>query len=327
GPQDHVIALISGGGSALLTLPADGITLAEKQAVNRALLASGAAIGEMNVVRKHLSRIKGGRLAAAAHPAPVLALLISDVPGDAPGVIASGPTVGETAGPAEARAILDAYGIEPPESVTRHLGDALPCPAPDDPRLTLTENRIIAAPQLSLEAAASAAQAAGIAPLILGDSLEGEAREVGKLLAGMALQVLRHDQPLPRPCVLLSGGETTVTLRGAAETRGRGGRNVECLLGFATALGAAPEASAGGAPVPLPVWALMGDTDGIDGAAEVAGAVTTPNTLARAAAAGRDPAKDLARNDAHGFFEALGDQIITGPTLTNVNDFRAILIP
>ncbi|MEL6198110.1 MAG: glycerate kinase [Pseudomonadota bacterium] len=310
-PQDQVIALISGGGSALLTLPAGAITLAEKQAVNRDLLACGAAIGEMNVVRKHLSRVKGGRLAAAAHPAPVLGLLISDVPGDDPGTIASGPTVGERSTPAEAAAILARYAIDPPASVAAHLAATEGCPGPDDPRLAATQNRVIAAPQLSLEAAAQAARAAGITPMILGDSLEGEARHVGRVLAGIATQVLQHNQPLPRPCVLLSGGETTVTLKGD----GRGGRNVECLLAATIALAGRP------------VWALAADTDGVDGAEEIAGAIGTPDTLTRALAAGRDPHADLERNDAHSFFEALGDSIVTGPTLTNVNDFRAFLIP
>ncbi|MEM6489375.1 MAG: glycerate kinase [Pseudomonadota bacterium] len=312
--DDRVIALISGGGSALLTLPGAGISLAEKQAVNRALLASGAAIGEMNVVRKHLSAIKGGRLAAAAYPAPMTALLISDVPGDDPGTIASGPTVGEESTPADAAAILARFGIEPPASVARALSQPDPataCPRPGDPRLAGCENTIIAAPQLSLEAAAETARAAGVAPLILGDSLEGEAREVGKVMAGIAQQVLTHGQPLARPCVLLSGGETTVTVRG----KGVGGRNVECLLAAALALEGRP------------VWALMGDTDGVDGAAEVAGAVATPSTLARARSAGLDIRAALAGNDAHAFFAALGDQVVTGPTLTNVNDFRALLIP
>ncbi len=311
GPDDLVIALVSGGGSALLTLPAEPITLAEMQAVNRALLASGAGIGEMNCVRKHLSRIAGGRLSAAAHPARVVALLISDVPGDDPGVIASGPTVGEASRPADAAAILARRGIEPPASVAAHLARSEGCPPPGAPRLATTETVIVAAPQLSLEAAAEAARAAGVAPLVLGDSLEGEAREVGICLAGMAHQVLRHGQPLPRPCVLLSGGETTVTVRGA----GRGGRNVEYLLSHAIALDGAP------------VHAIACDTDGVDGAEEVAGALIGPDTLARARAAGLDPRAMLAANDAHSFFEALGDQVITGPTLTNVNDFRATLIP
>ena len=310
GPDDLVIALISGGASALLTLPAGGIGLDEKQQVNRALLASGAAIGEMNVVRKHLSRIKGGRLAAAAHPARVVSLMISDVPGDEPGVIGSGPTVGEWSTAGDARAILRRFGIEPPDAVMRHLMRGEACPTPDDPRLATTENHVIAAPQLSLAAAADAARAAGVTPLILGDSLEGESREVGKVMAGIAQAVLSYGNPLPAPCVLLSGGETTVTLTGT----GRGGRNVEFLLALAIALAGRP------------VWALAGDTDGVDGAEEVAGAVVSPDTLERARALGLDPLAELSNNNAHGFFEALGDQVITGPTLTNVNDFRAIYV-
>jgi glycerate-2-kinase len=308
--DDLVIALISGGGSALLTLPAGGITLAEKQAINQGLLASGAAIGQINVVRKHLSAIKGGRLAAAAHPARVVGLLISDVPGDDPGVIASGPTVGETSAPSDARAILEHYRIAMPESVRAHLAGAEGCPAPGDPRLATTGNHIVAAPQISLEAAAEVARAYGYAPLILGDSLEGEAREVGIVHAGIARQVLSHDQPLARPCAILSGGETTVTVRGA----GRGGRNVEFLLSLAIALDG------------LPVHAIACDTDGIDGAEDIAGAICGPETLARARAAGLNPMAELANNNGHGFFGALGDQVITGPTLTNVNDFRAMLI-
>lgn len=309
--DDLVIALISGGGSALLTLPAEGISLAEKRAINQALLASGAAIGEMNLVRKHLSRIKGGRLAAAAHPARVVSLLISDVPGDEPGVIASGPTVGERSTAAEALAILTRFGIPLPAGVAAHLARGESCPAPDDPRLARAEAHVIAAPLLSLEAAAALARAAGVTPLILGDALEGEAREVGIVHAGIAAHILRHGQPVPRPAVILSGGETTVTLRGD----GRGGRNVEFLLSLAVALGGAP------------VWALAGDTDGVDGAEEVAGAIIDPTTPTRARAGGIDLRAELARNNAHGVFQALGDQVITGPTLTNVNDFRAILIP
>ncbi|MEM8840437.1 MAG: glycerate kinase [Pseudomonadota bacterium] len=310
-PDDLVIALISGGGSALMPLPAGEISLAEKQEVNRALLACGASIGEMNVVRKHLSAIKGGRLAAACHPAKLVTLMISDVPGDDPGVIASGPTIGEASTPGDARAIIERYGLTLPESAARHLASTPRCPPPDDPRLAGAQNIIVSAPQMSLEAAASAARVQGVTPLILGDSIEGEAREVGTVMAGIAHQVLNHSQPLPRPCVLLSGGETTVTLRGD----GRGGRNVEFLLAAAIALGGRP------------VWALAGDTDGVDGAEEIAGAVATPDTLARAREAGIDPYAELANNNAHGFFEALGDQVITGPTLTNVNDFRALYIP
>jgi len=308
--DDLVLALISGGGSALMTLPAGDITLAEKQAVNQALLASGANIGQMNVVRKHLSAIKGGRLAAAAFPARVVALMISDVPGDDPAVIASGPTVGETSTPADAMAILERYRIALPDSARAHLAATEGCPAPDDERLARAENAIIAAPQISLEAAAQVARQAGYAPMILGDSLEGESREVGIVMAGIARQVLTHGQPLPRPCALLSGGETTVTLRG----EGRGGPNVEFLLSLAIALGGAP------------VHGLACDTDGVDGAEEVAGAICGPDTLARARAAGLTPLAELANNNAHGLFAALGDQVITGPTLTNVNDFRALLI-
>ncbi|MEM0921688.1 MAG: glycerate kinase [Pseudomonadota bacterium] len=310
-PDDLVIALISGGGSALMPLPAGDITLAEKQEVNRQLLACGANIIEMNTVRKQLSRIKGGRLAAACHPARLVSLMISDVPGDDPSVIASGPTVGEPTKPADARAIVARYGLDLPESCALHLAQTEGCPAPDDPRLAKAENVIISAPQISLEAAAEAARGLGVNPLILGDSLEGEASQVGIALAGIAQQVLIHGQPVARPAVLLSGGETTVTLRGD----GRGGRNVECLLSAAIQLQGRP------------VWALMGDTDGVDGAEEVAGAIATPKTLERARHAGLDPHVELANNNAHGFFEALGDQVIPGPTLTNVNDFRAFYIP
>jgi len=308
--DDLVIALISGGGSALMTLPAGGITLAEKQAINQGLLASGAAIGQMNVVRKHLSAIKGGRLAAAAHPARVVGLLISDVPGDDPGVIASGPTVGETSTPGTAEAILKHYQIPIEASVRKYLVSAEGCPAPDDPRLAMTENHIIAAPQISLEAAAEVARGAGYTPMILGDSLEGEAREVGIVIAGIARQVLTHGQPVARPCAILSGGETTVTLRGT----GRGGRNVEFLLSLAIALGG------------LPVHAIACDTDGIDGSEDIAGGICGPDTLTRARAAGLNPVAELGNNNGHGFFDALGDQVITGPTMTNVNDFRAMLI-
>jgi glycerate 2-kinase len=312
GPDDLVLALISGGGSALLTLPAPGLTLADKQAVNAALLRSGAPIGEMNVVRKHLSAIKGGRLAVAAHPARVVTLVISDVPGDDPAVIASGPTVPDGSSFAEARAVLEKYGIAEPRSVIEHLVRAADeTPKPGDPRLANASTVMIASPQLSLEAAAEVARQAGVTPLILGDALEGEAREVGRVMAGIARQAALRGQPAPPPVVLLSGGETTVTLKG----RGRGGRNVEFLLSLAVEL----DGLAG-------VFALAGDTDGVDGAEEAAGAVVTPDTLARAAGRGISAKARLADNDGHGFFEALGDQVITGPTLTNVNDFRAILV-
>jgi glycerate 2-kinase len=312
GEDDLVIALISGGGSALLALPAPGLTLQDKQAVNRALLASGASIQEMNCVRKHLSAIKGGRLAAAVHPARLAALLISDVPGDDPSVIASGPTVPDPTTFENARAILRKYGISQTAAVIAHLERAASeTPKPGDPVFARVSNTIIAAPQRSLEAAAEVARSAGVTPLILSDAIEGEAREVGKVMAGITRQVVRHGQPVPAPCVLLSGGETTVTVRG----RGRGGRNVEFLLSLAVEL----QGQAG-------AFAIAGDTDGIDGGEENAGAIITPDTLARAEAKDIRASERLVDNDGHGFFEALGDQIVTGPTLTNVNDFRAILI-
>ncbi len=312
GPDDLVLALISGGGSALLSLPAPGLTLADKQAVNAALLRSGAPIGEMNCVRKHLSAIKGGRLAAAACPARVLTLVISDVPNDDPSAIASGPTVPDPTTFAEARAILAKYGITSPAAAIEHLERAEDeTPKPGDPRLARAETRMIATPQMSLEAAAEVARRAGVTPLILGDAIEGEAREVGRVMAGIARQAALRGQPARPPCVLISGGETTVTVRGG----GRGGRNVEFLLSLAVELDGLPG-----------VFAVAGDTDGVDGAEEVAGALITPDTLARAAAHGVNAKERLADNDGHGFFEAVGDQIVTGPTLTNVNDFRAILI-
>jgi hydroxypyruvate reductase len=312
GAEDLVIALISGGASALLSLPAPGLTLADKQAINRALLRSGAHIGEMNCVRKHLSAIKGGRLAAAAYPTPMVTLMISDVPGDDPGIIGSGPTVADATSFAEAGAILAKYGITEPASALRHLERAADeTPKPGDRRLAQARTIMIATPQMSLEAAAEIARAAGVTPVILGDAIEGEAREVARVMAGIARQVARHGQPARMPAVLLSGGETTVTVRG----QGSGGRNVEFLLALAIELNGAPGISA-----------LAADTDGIDGSQEVAGAIVTPDTLARAAARGLDAKAMLVDNGGHGFFEALGDQVITGPTLTNVNDFRALLI-
>ena len=280
--------------------------------MNRALLRSGASINEINCVRKHLSAIKAGRLAAAAAPAQVVSLIISDVPGDDPSVIASGPTVPDATTLADARAVLKRYGIDPPPSVKARLADPnAETPKPGDPVFARTVTRIIAAPQASLEAAALVARKAGVEPLILGDSIEGEAAEVGRVMAGIARQVARRHQPAPPPCVLISGGETTVTVRG----HGRGGRNVEFLLALAVELNGLPN-----------VYALAGDTDGVDGAEEVAGAIVAPDTLARATTIGISAKARLADNDGHGFFEALGDQVITGPTLTNVNDFRAILI-
>lgn len=310
--DDLVLCLISGGGSALLPLPLPGLTLADKQAVSRALLRSGATISEMNCVRRHLSAIKGGRLAAACHPAKVVTLLISDVPGDPPCDIASGPTVGDPTTCEDARAILRRYGIVVPEAVEALLDtQAAESIKPDDPRLAGCETRIIATPQQSLEAAAAVALAAGVQPHILSDSIEGEARHVGQVLAALARQVARHGMPFTPPCVLLSGGETTVTVRG----EGRGGRNVEFLLSLGVALNGLPG-----------VHALAGDTDGVDGQEEIAGAYLAPDSLQRAWAAGIRPRDSLDRNDAHGFFGALGDASVTGPTLTNVNDFRAILI-
>jgi hydroxypyruvate reductase len=310
--DDLVLCLISGGGSSLLPLPLPGLSLQDKQDINRALLASGATISEMNCVRRHLSGIKGGRLAAACYPARVLTLLISDVPGDDPINIASGPTVADPSTCADALAIVRRYGIDLPPAARQLLdsgaGESI---KPGDPRLARTEVRMIATPQMALEAAAKVARAAGFAAHILGDALEGEARDVGKVLAGMALQVAGRGQPFSTPCVLLSGGETTVTVRGT----GRGGRNVECLLAMGIALDGQAQ-----------VHALAGDTDGVDGQEEIAGALLTPDTLARAWTLGLKPLEMLANNDGHGFFEALGDAVVTGPTLTNVNDFRAILI-
>ena len=310
--DDLVICLISGGGSALLPLPGAGVTLEDKQAISRALLRSGASITEMNCVRRHLSAIKGGRLAAACHPARVVNLLISDVPGDNPMDIASGPTVADSSSCADALEIVRRYGIELPDAARALLetgaGETI---KPADERLADVSTHLIATPQQALEAAAEVARAAGITPVLLGDRLEGEARDVGKVLAGVALQVRTHGQPVPSPCVLLSGGETTVTVRG----NGRGGRNVEFLLALAIALDAAPG-----------IDAVAGDTDGVDGQEEVAGAFIGPDTLARAWEKGIRPRDSLDNNDGHGFFEALGDALVTGPTLTNVNDFRAILI-
>jgi hydroxypyruvate reductase len=310
--EDIVLCLISGGGSALLPLPLGGLTLEDKQAINRALLASGATIGEMNCVRRHLSAIKGGRLAAACHPARVITLLLSDVPGDRPVDIASGPTVADPTTCADALAITRRYGIELPPAARVLLqsgeGESI---KPDDARLARAETRMVATPQMALEAAAAVARRAGYATHILGDALEGEARDVGTVLGGIALQAANRSQPFAPPCVLLSGGETTVTVRG----HGRGGRNVECLLSLAVTLDGHPR-----------IHALAADTDGVDGQEEIAGALLAPDSLARAWALGMRPRDRLADNDGHGFFGALGDSVMTGPTLTNVNDFRAILI-
>lgn len=310
--DDLVICLISGGGSSLLPLPGDGITLEDKQNINRALLKSGATISEMNCVRRHLSGIKGGRLAAACHPARVVNLLISDVPGDNPMDIASGPTVADPTSCADALEIITRYGIDLPAGARALLesgaGETI---KPGDERLARVATHLVATPQMALKAAAEIATAAGITPVMLGDSIEGEASDVGKVLAGITLQVRNHNQPFPAPCVLLSGGETTVTVRGD----GRGGRNVEFALALAVALNGTPD-----------VYAVAGDTDGVDGQEEIAGAYVAPDTLERAWSKKIRPRDSLDNNDGHGFFEALGDSLITGPTLTNVNDFRAILI-
>ena len=312
GPDDLLLCLISGGGSSLLSLPAEGLSLEDKQQVNRELLRCGARIDEMNCLRKHLSAIKGGRLAAAAAPAASLTLLISDVPGDDPATIASGPTVPDPTTFAEARAVLERYDIEPPEAVRAHLEAAAEeSPKPGDPKLAGVETVLLARPQDALEAAAAKARDLGLAPMILGDAIEGESRQVATVMAGIARQVVKHGQPLAPPCVLLSGGETTVTITG----QGHGGPNSEFLLALAVAL----DGLAG-------VHAIACDTDGVDGSEDNAGARIGPDTLERAAAADVDAKARLADNDAYGFFQDLGDLVVTGPTLTNVNDFRAILI-
>ena len=317
GPGDQLVFLVSGGGSALLALPAPGLTLDDKQAVTRALLRSGATISEINTVRKHLSAIKGGRLAAAAAPARVVTLAISDVPGDDPAVIASGPTVPDPSTFADARAVLAKYDISEPASVMAHLAAARDeTPKPGDAIFAKASYTLIASPQQALAAAADAAQAAGVTPIVLSDRIEGESCDIGLMHAAIALQ-LRSGQlrigadAVPLPAVLLSGGETTVTVRG----QGRGGRNSEFLLSLAAALDGANGISA-----------IACDTDGIDGTEDNAGAMLFPDSIARAAANGVAIKAKLVENDAWGFFDALGDLVVTGPTLTNVNDFRAILV-
>ena len=312
-PDDLVLCLISGGASALLSLPTPGLSLGDKQEVNRALLKSGANITEMNTVRKHLSMIKGGRLAIAAQPARVLSWLISDVPNDDPGVIGSGPTVADKTTFADALAVLAKYRIAPPANVMAHLesgaaGKVEETPKPGDKRLANVETIMVATPKRSLEAAAVIAKKHGCEVVMLGDNLEGEARELGAAHARQALDIAKRGG---RPVAILSGGETTVTVRG----KGRGGRNVEYLMAEAIAANGAPG-----------IWGLAADTDGVDGAVDIAGAIFTPDTLARACAKGRDPQAMLDDNDGHGFFEILGDGLVTGPTRTNVNDFRVTLI-
>jgi glycerate 2-kinase len=311
--DDLVLCLISGGASALLSLPAPGLSLQDKRAVNQALLHSGAAIDEMNCVRKHLSAIKGGRLAAACAPAQVVTLLISDVPGDAPEVIGSGPTVPDTSTCADALRILQRYAIVIPPVARAGLDSgAFETPKPGDARFAAHRVHMIATPQQSLEAAAALARKAGMEAHILSDQIEGESREVGKVHAALARAVARRGAPFARPCVILSGGETTVTVR---HKGGRGGRAGEFLLGCAIALQAEPG-----------VWVLAADTDGIDGIEDNAGAIVTPDTLARAQALGLKAPEFLDRNDAYSFFAALGDLVVPGPTFTNVNDFRALLV-
>lgn len=311
GPDDTVLALISGGASALLVAPVAGVTLADKQALNASLLASGAPIDRMNTVRKHLSRVKGGQLAAAAYPARMLALLVSDVPGDNPAMIGSGPTVAEPSLASDALAVLAQWNVAPPASVHAALSRGTSVIPPGDPRLAGVENQICAAPSQSLAAAAALAAAQGCDVRLLGDALEGEARDLAATQAAIARDIRAVLRPGDAPVLLLSGGEATVTRRGD----GTGGPNAEFCLALALALHGAPG-----------IHGIACDTDGVDGAAEVAGAIIGPATLGMAARAGIDPATALARNDAHSFFAAIGGQVVTGPTLTNVNDFRAILI-
>jgi len=314
--DDLVLCLISGGGSALLSLPAVGLTLADKQQINQALLASGAAIDEMNCVRKHLSAVKGGRLAARCAPARVVTLLISDVPGDDPSIIASGPTVPDASTCADALRILERHRIAIPAAARAGLDSgAFETPKPGDAAFRGHEVRLIATPQQSLQAAAALAHERGLAAHILSDEIEGESREVGKVHAALARAVHRRGQPFAKPCVILGGGETTVTVRPGAGRTGRGGRAGEFALGCAVALQGEPG-----------VWVLAADTDGIDGIEHNAGAIVSPDTLARAAALSLKAADHLDRHDAFSFFEALGDLVVTGPTLTNVNDFRALLV-
>ncbi len=310
--KDLVLCLISGGGSALLALPAENITLEQKQQINRKLLKSGASISEMNCVRKHLSDIKGGRLALACAPAKVVTLMISDIPGDDPGIIASGPTLPDPTTSQDALAILQKYQIDVPENVVRHLeSGAGETPKPGDPRFARNESYIIATAQDALEAAAEMARAEGITPYVLSDRIEGEARDIALMHGAMAMQVTERDQPFKKPCVIISGGETTVTVRG----NGRGGRNAEFLLSLAIALDGLPG-----------VYAIACDTDGIDGSEDNAGALSSPDSIARAKSQGIKPRKMLENNDGYGFFNALNDLVVTGPSRTNVNDFRAILI-
>lgn len=312
GSDDLLLCLISGGGSALLTLPAPGLAMEDVRAVNKAVLLSGANIHEFNCVRKHLSAISGGRLARAANGARVVSLIISDVPGDDLSVIASGPTAGDPSSFADARAILQHYRITPPAAVARHLAEAKEeSVKPNDACLKRVENILIARPQDALEAAAAFARTTGVTPLILGNAIEGEARDVALVMAGIAKQVIAFGQPIPAPCVLISGGETTVTVRG----KGKGGRNSEFLLHFGMATNGDPR-----------LHAISCGTDGSDGTEDNAGAILHPDTLARAKAKGGDPKRSAAANDSYSFFRLAEALVETGPTRTNVNDFRAIYV-
>ncbi len=316
GPDDQVIVLISGGGSSLLAYPAEGVSLESKKAVNKALLKSGADISEMNTVRKKLSAIKGGRLAVAAYPAKIVTYMISDVPGDDPSIIASGPTVPDLSSVQDALDILHKYNIGTPDDVSRHLAsDAAIPPAADHPAFENCQNFMIATPQDALQTAASLAQDYGIEPVVLGDRLEGEAKDVARVLAAITRQIIDHDQPAFKPCVLISGGETTVTVGPSSGDTGRGGRNAEFLLAFAESLGPCNS-----------VFALAVDTDGIDGTEDNAGAILGPDTWEKADEKGLSMPDYLKRHDAYNFFKQLDDLVVTGPTRTNVNDFRAILI-
>ena len=309
-PSDLVIALISGGGSATLALPIEPLGLDEKQAITGKLLASGATISEINTIRKHLSRIKGGKLATAASPAQLLTLIISDVPGDDPASVASGPTVSDDSTPADALALLDRYSIQVTSSVRQYLQRG----QTDLGAATRGhEWRIVASPAQALQAASEAARGFGLTPVILGDAIEAESRELGRTMAGIARSVQTLGQPAQAPAVLLSGGETTVTI--GSEGAGRGGRNTEFSLAFALALQGAKG-----------IWALAGDSDGIDGTEDAAGAIATPDTLDRAAALGFDPAGTLRHHDSYSLFSAIDDLVMTGPTLTNVNDIRIAMI-
>lgn len=311
--DDLVVALISGGGSALLPAPPEGMTLEDEIAVNEALLACGAPISAMNTVRKHLSRIKGGRLALAAHPARVVSLIVSDIPGDNPAFVASGPTVPDPATRQDAAAIVDAYGMKLPEAALRHLSSPVAeAPDPADPRFAGNETHIVASAAVSLEAAAEEARRQGIEAVILSDAMEGEAREVASVHAAIAREIATRDRPFRKPALLLSGGETTVTLR---DKGGKGGRNTEFLLAFALSIDGIEG-----------IHAFAADTDGIDGSEDNAGAFADGMTAARLRAAGLDPRALLSRHDAWTAFHAIGDLFVSGPTGTNVNDLRVVLV-